>query len=146
MPENSLKKLPLDIRVLIFSDELGTTLAEICFNNKIEDEEKQKEIARQVGNVLVGVLPQEKFIDALKKEINLTSIVAVKIASEIEHRIFSTVKKSLASLYKKEGESFERPLITPPEVKPEVKPEVEPSTPPSKKPVEKPNVYRESIK
>lgn len=140
------EKLPKELQEAIFSEETADNIWNICERNEIS-EEKISEIAKQVGNVLLGILPPEEFQKILEKEIKLKKEIAKKVFHEIYRFIFAPVKESLAELYKIE--------IPPPEIKPSgVPPSVKPSeiSPPEAPLLEeepeapkKPDIYREPI-
>jgi len=105
---------------LIESEDTALKIAEICFENGIEEDEKIKEIAYQTGRVLLGDLPPEKFSNTLIDKVGLSSFLAGKIAREINDSIFYSVKESLATLYKTEIAPPEKPPIGPSEERPEM--------------------------
>lgn len=128
-----LEKLSPDLIKVLLSEETPLRIAEICTENEVEEEEKIKKIAYQVGRVLLGELSPEKFQTTLEKEIKLHLLTAKKITEEINQDIFFPVKTSLEKIYKIEIAPPAKPTkITPP-------PEEKPPTPPSK------DTYRESI-
>lgn len=119
-----LKELPLpeDIKFLFFSEAFENTLADICLSHKIKDEESQKQVGYQVGKVLIGNLPPKDFINALKKNTELSPPTAASVGSEIDNRIFSVVRESLNTLYKEKGELSEKtPKEKPPKEEPSPK-------------------------
>ncbi len=117
------EKLPEQLKDIIFSEETANDIGDICTRNGIEAE-RTSEIARLVGQVFLGLIPPGELQDALEKEAKLSPEKAKKISSEVARFIFSSVKYSLAELYKE---------ITPP-AKPGEKPALS-----------KEDVYRESI-
>jgi len=126
------QKLPKELKESIFAGETAEHIGNICERYKIP-EEKISEIAKQVGNVLIGILPPGEFQEALEKEVKLEKEVAKKIAQEINRFIFYPVKPVLEELYKIEIAPPAKPTkVTPP-------PEEKPSAPPGK------DVYREPV-
>jgi hypothetical protein len=123
------KKLPKELQEAIFAEETAIHIDEICKRYEIP-EEKVPEIAKEVGNVLLGLLPPNEFQEILEKEIKLEREIAKRVAQEIYRFIFYPVKSSLEELYKIE--------IAPP-AQPKIAPTEKP-TPPSQK-----DIYREPI-
>lgn len=131
--EDEILKALLD---LVRSEDTASKIADICSVSEIDEEEKVREIAYQTGRVLLGDLPPKKFQKILTEKINLSSFLARKIAREINESIFSSVRESLATLYKEEiTPATEPPFKRPTETSPEEKPETPGRT----------DVYRESV-
>lgn len=126
-----LEKLSPELLKVLVSEETPRQISEICLRNEVEEEEKIKAIAYQVGQVLLGQLSPEKFQDVLEKEVKLRLTTAKTIAEEISQNIFLPLKSSLEKIYKIEILPSAKPEITPP-------PEAEPG-PPRK------DIYREPI-
>jgi len=105
---------------LIESEDTALKIAEICFENGIEEDEKIKEIAYQTGRVLLGDLPPEKFSNTLIDKVGLSSFLAGKIAREISDSIFYPVRESLAAIYKTGIASPEKPPPGSSEERPEM--------------------------
>ena len=78
----------------IFSEKTSLKIAEVCLRNKIEEEEKIKEIANRIILALLGEFPQEKLPEVFEKGLKLTPKTAQKIYTEINKSIFSQVKKT----------------------------------------------------
>jgi hypothetical protein len=126
------KKLPKELQDAIFAEETAIHIDEICKRYEVP-EEKVPEIAKEVGNVLLGLLPPNEFQEILEKEIKLEREIAKKVAQEIYRFIFYPVKSSLGELYKIEIAAPAQPTkITPP---PGEKPKIP----------EKKDIYREPI-
>lgn len=106
------QKIPKELQEAIFAEETAEHIGTICERYDIQ-EEIISEIAKQIGNVLLGILPPEDFQETLEKEIKLKKDVAKKVSQEINRFIFSPVKDSLATLYKIGVPLPEKPAETP---------------------------------
>jgi hypothetical protein len=124
------QKLPQDLKDVLFAEETGNNIYEVCKRN--EAEENLGEIVDLVGQVLLGLLPPTEFQETLEKELKLERERAKKISQEIYRFIFYPVKSSLEELYKIEIGVPVQPKITPP-------PGEKPIPPPQK------DIYREPI-
>ena len=98
--------LPDNLKEAIFSEDTADAIANIC---KLHDVEKTSDVAKLVGNVLMGLLPPEIFIETLQDELGLNEDIAKKVGMEIEHFIFNSVKDDLDALYEEGGETKEKP-------------------------------------
>jgi len=126
------EKLPRELKEAVFAEETANHIDEICKRYEIP-EGKVPEIAKQVGNVLLGILPPNEFQDILEKDLKLEKDIAKNIAREVERFIFYPVRPSLEELYKKEMVPVAKPAgITP-----------SPQEKPSK--TAKADIYRESV-
>jgi hypothetical protein len=126
------EKLPRELKETIFAEETANYIGSVCERYNIS-EETISEAAKQVGNVLLGILPPDEFQGVLEKELKLKKEVAKKVAQEIHRFIFYPVKPALEELYKIEISPPAKPTgITPP-------PEEKPSVP------QKEDVYREPV-
>ncbi|MDI6883244.1 MAG: hypothetical protein QMC93_02095 [Patescibacteria group bacterium] len=132
--ENQPKEIPTKILDLMESEETALTISEVCLLNGVEEGveggEGIEKVAYQVARVLLGDLPPEILEKSLEKNEGFSQEIARNIAQEIDQRIFSKVRESLAILYEKE--------VPPEEKAPLEKPEI--SEKPSKK-----DIYRERI-
>lgn len=104
MPENEIPKdqsgaVPKELLELARSENTALEVGLICFDNKISEEKKIKEIAYQIGRVLLGDLPPKDLPDVLKDKIEISPFVVRKITREINESIFYPVKEKLAVLY-----------------------------------------------
>ena len=118
-PEKLANEIPEDISDLIKSEDTVLKIAEICFDNGIEEDEKIREISYQTGRVLLGDLSPAEFQKILEEKAKETTFLAGKIAREINDLIFYPVRESLATIYKTEIASPEKPPTGPSEEKPE---------------------------
>jgi len=83
-----LEKLPEETKEVLFSEKTAEYLYKICQKYGAAPE-KVTEVARCAGQVLLGILPLEKFPEALEKEAGLNKNTAKSIADEIGLYIFS---------------------------------------------------------
>jgi len=91
--------LPDKLKDAIFSEETAKAIASICATHKITDD-KKSEIAKLVGDSLMGLLPPDKLQTVIEEEIKIEQSEAEKIALEINRFILYPVKEALGSLYK----------------------------------------------
>ena len=91
--KNIKKEIPADILKVFFSENTISQISEICLKNGIEDGEKIKEIAYQIGLVLLGKLPSNKLSETLQEKLRLNKNKAENIYFEANRVIFSQVKK-----------------------------------------------------
>lgn len=131
------KKLPEEIKDMLFSLDASDNIYNICQKNNLSEEQISKALD-YINQVLFGLLPSEEFQETLEKELKIKKDVAKKVAQEINRFIFYPVKPALEQLYKmeisKSAESVEK-------IKPErEKLEEEKTSLPPKK-----DVYREII-
>jgi len=92
------EKLPQKLKDVLFAEETGDNIYNICQRNKIE--ERLGEIVDYVGQVLLGVLAPEDFQRTLEEKLLMEKDVAKKVSQEINRFILYPVKEALSSLYK----------------------------------------------
>lgn len=119
------EKLPHTLKEAIFGEDTADNVWNICERNNVD---QVSEVARLVGNVLLGILPPSEFQKNLEEELKLAPEVSKKVFQEIHRQIFYPVQIELSKLYP--GETTPIPPAL------EVKPEEE---------VGKEDIYRESI-
>ncbi len=130
------QKLPQDLKDVLFAEETGNNIYEICKRNEIE--ENLEAIVDLIGQVLLGLLPPNEFQETLEKELKLEREVAKKVNHEINRFIFYPVKASLEELYKMPLTPTTEPKITPERpIIPKI--EKKPEAPPKR------DIYREPI-
>ncbi len=93
------KKLPQEIRDMLFSLEASDNIYNICQKNNLS-EEKVSEVSDYINQVLFGVLPPDDFQKVLEKELKLKAEIAKKVAQEINRFIFYPVRPALEELYR----------------------------------------------
>lgn len=91
--------LPDKLKDAIFSEETANAISDICQKHQIEDNQKS-EIAKLVGDSLMGLLPPDKLHESIQAQIGIEQAEAEKIALEINRFILYPAKEALSSLYK----------------------------------------------
>jgi hypothetical protein len=139
--EEIFQKLPEKLKDKILALETAEEIFDICAKNGIDDL-RIPEIARCVGEVLMGLLPPSEFEETLERKVNLEREIALNVAKDIERIIFSSVKNELENLYgieiaTKVTEKTKEVTLPEKEIPPQ-KPEEKPSPP-------KTDIYREPI-
>ena len=112
--KNIKKEIPAAVLETFFSEKTVSRISKICLENEIKDGEKIKEIAKQIGLVLLGKLPSNNLSKTLQEKLRLEKNIAENIYFEANRLIFSQVQKK-----------SEKPLIKknkPIEIKTEKKP------------------------
>ena len=89
-------KLPKELQEYIFSEEFENKITDVCIKNKIEDDVAIVSISQ---NVLLGILPPEKFQEEVIGILKLDADIAKKITDEINKIIFAPLGGSLDELY-----------------------------------------------
>jgi hypothetical protein len=92
------KKLPQELQNIVISEELDNKMDDICTKNKIDDVRKLTELTQ---NVLLGILPPEKFQEELKNNLKVDTNIATALAEQTDKLIFAPVKIYLNRLYNK---------------------------------------------
>jgi len=115
------EKVPQELKDAVFAVETAEYTSDICERYDIKGE-MVSEMAKQVRNVLLGLLPPEDFQNILEAELKLEKETAEKVAREINRFIFYPVKPELEQLYKTGGVSAEEEISRPTERKTEEKP------------------------
>ena len=133
--------LPEELKDALLSEGTAERISEICQRYEIKEKEVP-EIAKMVGNVLMGLLPPEEFRESLEKKLFIDKERAENISREVNRFILFPVKESLAEFYR-EIRFAPGGRITKPEKKIskekeeiEVKEEKEPGTDIYREPVE----------
>ena len=91
-----LKKLPEELQSAVFSGETADTIWDICEQNNIDD---ISELAKLVGDVLLGLLPPSELKKILETEWGMTAEEAKKVFQGIYRHILYPVQLELAKLY-----------------------------------------------
>lgn len=146
------EKLPQDLKQALFSKESADAIYEICLKNDILD--KNAELAKYIGYLMLGLLPPAEFAKTLQEELELNKDTAEKIYQQTARALFPPIKQSLEILYNtrieiptKPIEIIEEETPTLPSLEKEKRPAVKTKKPlsaPAKKPTEK-DKYREPI-
>lgn len=88
-----LEKLPAEVKEVLFAEKTGDDIDNICKKYEVSSE-KISEVAKYAGQVLLGILPAEKFSEILEKEVGLKKTAAGSVAHDIESSIFSQVSNA----------------------------------------------------
>lgn len=124
------QKLPEELKNQMLSEETADNVFNVCDRNDIEE---VTVVSSSVGDVLVGILPPDKFQEAIEEKLELSKEVAKKVAQEIYRFILYPVKADLEKLYRMEIAPLAKMPVTPPPLE-------KPPTPSVKE-----DVYRELI-
>ena len=100
------EKIPEELQEAIFSVEVANSVYDICEKNEID---RISELAKIVGDSLLGILPPKEVEEMLKGKMAFSSQKAQKVAREIDRFIFYPLKDSLAQLYGEESKFFPTP-------------------------------------
>jgi hypothetical protein len=110
-PKEELQKiyevLPKELKEAVFSEKVADDIYDVCVENGLED--KNTELAKYVGYVLLGLLSPRDFEKTLKEKMVLNDEAAKKVGQEITRLVFSPLKKNLEALYKIKIEVIEPP-------------------------------------
>ena len=104
--------LPESLKQAIVSEDTADAIWNICKICNIKEEDVPK-IAKEVGNVLMGLLPPKHFKDKIRSVVELDDDTAKKLDIYISHYIFDPLKDELGQLYEAKEENVqaqEKPL------------------------------------
>ena len=121
-----LEKLPEDLKEAVFSPETADYIADVFEKFELSGE-KCSMVAGAVGNILLKIAPPEEFSKILEKEIGLKKNQAEDVARELDFRVFSQIRASLAP------------------VAPKTTPEEKISPASAERPPKGPDTYREPL-
>jgi hypothetical protein len=104
----------------VFSKDLFYQIAEICFENGIEDGERIEKIANRITLVLFKQIPKENLTEVLMKGVGLDFETSKRISSRAEELIFAKAPKMIKEKPKitetlKLEKREEKPKVVPPE-------------------------------
>ncbi|MFY9462457.1 MAG: hypothetical protein WAP51_04630, partial [Candidatus Sungiibacteriota bacterium] len=139
------ESLPDDLKEALMGVSTADAIYEIGRKANLNIE-KMGALAEEVGLIILGFVPSANFISDLKTALGVNEEKATEIASEINERVFLSIRESLKRLH---GAAWSEGLIKPPtkfegqkvaELKPapalaEIKPEVKVPPPPPKEPM-----------
>ena len=91
------KKLPLELKKTISSNETGDNLYEICQRHDIL--RNLYEITEYVGQTLLGVLTLADFQSIIEENLEIDPTSAKKVSREINRFVFYPVKTFLGDTY-----------------------------------------------
>jgi len=91
------KELPEELQEALFSIEGADQIDAICEEFGIA--ESSQGVTKQIGNVLLGIIPAQEFENVLIKEIGLKKTTAQQVGRRIYRAIFYPVKMELEQLH-----------------------------------------------
>lgn len=97
------KNLPRELQDAVFSEETAEVISNACEQYGIDDE-RVSQVAKYVGDVLMGFILPSEFEVALQKNVDLPEVLVKPIASEINRFVFFPVKKQLEQIHIRPGE------------------------------------------
>ncbi len=97
--EEKYRKLPEALKNALFSTDSAMVIERVGRENKFS-RTQTVQLAEITGQVLLGILPPDRFPKTLEKELKIQEGVASKTTERINYFIFSPVKESLNQLYK----------------------------------------------
>jgi len=113
--------LPKDLRENVFAVKTADKIREVAQKYEISNQ-KICHLASITGDVLLGVLPLEKFSNALELRLAINKMAAQAIVEEIKREIFLPVWTSFKKAQESPMEAPSHPLVMPaPKPKKEIK-------------------------
>lgn len=103
------------IKDLMSSEETADAVGRIARKYRLADEQTPK-LAREVGTVLLGLIPKEKLAEQLTAEVGLTQEQARAVAGDIEREIFNNTNYEQGTKIRTEEEK--KPEQNPPPIPP----------------------------
>lgn len=92
------ESLPQDLKQALLSEETANHIREICQRQGLAEKEIPQ-VARLVGDILMGLLPPEDFPGSLERGLGTPEEKAEAISREVNRFILFPVKGSLAEFY-----------------------------------------------
>jgi len=92
------ESLPEELKETILSEETAETIRGICERHSVSDK-VIPEVARLVGEILIGLLPPENLPRVMEKNLGIDKEKADSVSREINRFILFPVKDSLAEFY-----------------------------------------------
>ena len=90
------EKLPEELQEAIFSADTAEHIKQAC---KRADVDKNSEVARFTGQVLMGLLTPKEFKQTLKEDLELSEKQIKGVYREINRFVFMPVRETLSALY-----------------------------------------------
>ncbi|MDP3014877.1 MAG: hypothetical protein Q8N28_00410 [bacterium] len=106
---NRWDTLPDNLREALFSEYNSETLWKICENQHLS-EDKIGVIATLAGDVILGFLHPDDLASEIRKDLNLIPELANLIASEIDRKIFASIRSEIEKVYSPVIEADQRGL------------------------------------
>jgi len=91
------KELPEELQEALFSVENADQIDTICEEYSIVN--SSRAITKQIGNVLLGIVPVQEFENVLVKEVGLKKATAKDVSQRIYRAVFYKVKAELEQLH-----------------------------------------------
>lgn len=88
------EQIPSELLEFILSEEFSSTVAQVCLENEVTDEEKIEKIASRVVLALFGEIPQRNLAEILERGVKLNRETAEKIHLELNRLIFSQFREA----------------------------------------------------
>src|SRR3989344_1248469 len=92
------KKLPLEIRDVVWSQSTNDKLFEIAQRHKLHID-KSGEMINLVLDVMMGMEPAKTFVHDLQRVTELPALDASTLARDIDEEIFKPIKNTMIKLY-----------------------------------------------
>ena len=93
------EKLPQELQKALYDPEISKNVQEICFQASVQDDDKVLDAVKNVGYVLLGILPPNQLPEILEKELEIGQAVSQIISQEIHRFIFYPIRGTLEKLY-----------------------------------------------
>ncbi len=90
------EQLPEDLQKAVFSEDIGSKVQGICYDNNVTDNKIFTEILKNVGYVFLGLLSPSEFKKVLQ---GLKVKNAGLISARINNEVFAELRESLEALY-----------------------------------------------
>ena len=100
------KQLPRELQDAVFSEETAEIISNACEQYGIDDE-RVSQVAKYVGDVLMGFILPSEFENEIRKNVALPEVLVKPIANEISRFIFYPHKAALEQLHVRVGEKQE---------------------------------------
>ena len=103
LTEQQLQKkyyfLPENIKAVLDSENNMETARQICRAHHLNDEEKVLVVEQLIGLILLGFVPADDLSREISENIHLNKKHADDISSEINRKIFASIKSEIDKIY-----------------------------------------------
>src|SRR3989344_3625293 len=103
LTEQQLQKkyyfLPENIKAVLDSENNIETARQICRAHHLNDEEKVLVVEQLIGLILLGFVPADDLSREISENIHLNKKHADDISSEINRKIFASIKSEIDKIY-----------------------------------------------
>ncbi|MEF8846982.1 MAG: hypothetical protein V5A57_00935 [Candidatus Paceibacterota bacterium] len=100
------EKLPEELQEAIFSPDTAERIKQACERAGVD---KNSEVARYTGQVLMGLLTPKEFKQTLKEDLELSAKQVRSIYREINRFILMPIRDTLSALYGTEIKPTQKP-------------------------------------